>query len=110
MARKLKWMEDEEGAPKAIKRLDSLCWTPLYYYLVRNDTARIPTHGGFTMKSSRDCQIIIGITTQILVRDVCLIPKYDKSSLPRGLYYSIDGEHTCRVRLSKMAQSRYGYH
>ena len=42
-----------------------------------------PTHGGFTMKSSRDCQIIIGITTQILVRDVCLIPKYDTSSLPR---------------------------
>jgi hypothetical protein len=63
-------MEDEEGAPEAIKRLDSLCPTPLCYYLVRNDAARVPTDEGFTVKSSSNCQIIIDITTQILVRGV----------------------------------------
>jgi hypothetical protein len=63
-------MEDEEGAPEAIKRLDSLCRTPLCYYLVRNDASCIPTYGGFTMKSSCGCQIIIDITIQILVGGV----------------------------------------
>jgi hypothetical protein len=78
-------MEDEEGAPETIKRLDSLFRTPLFYYLVRNDASRIPTHGGFTMKSSRDCQIIIDITIQILVGGVCLIPKYDSLRYPETL-------------------------
>jgi hypothetical protein len=64
-------MEDEEGVPETIKRLGSLCRTPLCYYLVRNDASRIPTYASFTMKSSRDCQIIIDITIQILVGNVC---------------------------------------
>jgi len=78
-------MEDEEGAPETIKRLDSLCRTPLCYYLVRNDASRILTHGGFTMKSSRDCQIIIDITIQILAGGVLLIPKYDSVCYPETL-------------------------
>ena len=75
-------MEDEEGAAETIKRLDSLCRTPLCYYLVRNDASRIPTHGGFTMKSSRDCQIIIDITIQILAGGCFVDTKVRQCLLP----------------------------
>jgi hypothetical protein len=57
------------------------------------------------MKSSRDCQIIIGNHNSDFGAWCLFDTKYDKSSLPGYSATQLMESHTCRVRLSKMAQS-----